>query len=82
MAGAMGLRVGGSPGPWCSQGAGTSWGRSLGWDSSRGPTCAVGLLQEGRGEVQGLGVEGVVVGGKLRVQTLLVDPEPWGQKLE
>lgn len=55
-AGAMGPRVGGSPGPWCSPEADTGWGRSLGWGCSRGPMCAVGLLQEGRGEVQGLGV--------------------------
>lgn len=40
MAGARAPRVGGFPGPWCSPGAGSG--------CSRGPTCAVGLLQEGR----------------------------------
>lgn len=82
MAGAMGPRVGASPGPWCSPGAGTGWGHSLRWGCSRGPTCALGLLQEGRGEVQGLGVEGVVVvSGKHRVQTLLVYPVFGGKAL-
>lgn len=49
MAKALGPRVGGSPGPWCSPGAGTGWDYSLEWDCSRGPTFVVGLLQEGRG---------------------------------
>lgn len=42
-------------GPSALPGAGSGRSCSLRWGCSRGPTCASGLLQEGRGELQNLG---------------------------